>query len=221
MGVMCSCFLSFPKFYRYHLPGLKSMLSFLNSSLRSLHIPRRRDRSSDDINTPGIEPKISKRPVTRNIRSTLSSHIGGRARLTNPASVHTADLDRLSPFQSTPSFFPQTDKVPKPTHREHYERMAEEQQSHVHSRPTSHDQHSRQSQTESTSPAATELRLSDSGRTPSTKQNNNGGSAWWKIHRQSNTTRTGYWDLLSFFHTNTTISPDQSRMQSESISNAV
>ena len=221
MGVMCSCFLSFPKFYRYHLPGLKSMLYFLNSSLRSLYVPSRRDRSSHDINTPGIEPSASKRPVTRNIRATFSSRIGGRGRFMNPASIHASDPDWLSPSHSTPSFYPKTNNAPKPTHREHYERMAEEQQSHVHSRPTSHDQHSRQSRNQSTSSAATEPRLPNSGRTPRTKTSNDGGSTWWKMHRQSNTTRTGYWDLLSFFHTNSAISPGQSRMQSESVSNAV
>ena len=221
MGVMCSCFLSFPRFCRYHLPVLKSILSFLKSSLRSLYILRRRDRSSDHINTPGIKSSTSKRPVTRNIRAIFSSRTGGRGRFMNPVSVHATDPDRLSSSDSTRSFHTQTDNVPEPTHREDYEGMAGDQHSHVHSPPTSHDQHTRQSRVQSNSPAASDFRLPNSGQAPGTKPNNNGGSAWWKKHRQSNSTCTGYWDVLSFFHTNTTISPGQSKMLSESGSNAV
>ena len=217
---MCSCFLSFPRFYQYHLPVLKSILSFLKSSLRSFYIPRRRDRSSDDINTPGIKSSTSKRPVPGNIRAIVSSRIGGRGRFMDPASVHATDRDWIPLSDSTRSFHTQTDNVPEPTHGEDYEGMAGEQHSHVHSPPASHDQHTRQSRTQSNSPAATDLRLPDSGQAPGTKPSNNGGSAWWKKNRQSNGTRTGYWDVLSFFHTNTTISPGQSKMQSENGSNA-
>ena len=217
VGVMCSCFLSFPRFCRYHLPVIKSVLSFLRSSLRSFHFPRGRHRSSDDINSPDIESSTSNRPVTRNIRASFSSRIGGRGRFMTPASVHATDPDWLF----TCSFYPQTNNVPEPTHRENYEGMAEEQQSHVHSPPASHDQYSRQSRIQSDSPGATDFRLPNSGQASRTKPSNHGGSAWWKKHRRSNSTRTGYWDVLSFFHTNTTISPGQSKMQSESGSNAV
>ena len=219
MGVMCSCFISFPRFCRYHLPVLKSILSFLKFSLRSLYIPRRRDRSSDDINIPGTKSSTSKRPITRNIRAIFSSRIGGRGRFMDPASVHATGPDWLSPSDSTRSFHNQTNNVSE-THREDYEGMAGEQHSLAHSRPAFHDQHSRQSRIQSNSPAATDLRLPNSGQAPGTKPNN-GGSAWWKKHRQSNSTCTGYWDVLSFFHTNTTVSPGPSKMLSDSGSNAV
>ena len=219
---MCGCFLSFPRFCRYHLPVLKSILFFLKSSLRSLYIPRRRDRSSDDINTPGIKSSSSKRPVIRSIRAIFSSRIsGGGGRFMNPANVHATDPDWIPLSDSTRSFHTQTDNVPEPTHRKDYEGKAGEQHSHFHSPPASHDQHTRQSRIQSHSPAATDFRLPNSGRAPTTEPNHHGGSTWWKKNRQSNGTRTGYWDVLSFFHTNTTISHAQSRMQSESGSNAV
>ena len=221
VGIMCSCFLSFPRFCQYHLPEIKSVLSFFRSSLGSFHFPRGRNRSSDEINSPAIKPSRSKRPVTRSIRATFSPRTGGRGCFMNPASVHVTDTDSLSPSDSTRSFCLQVSNIPEPTHREHYEAIAEEQHCYIQSPPASHDQNSRHSRIQSPSPTATDLRLFNSGREPRTKPSHHGGSAWWKIHRRSNTTRTGYWDVLSFFHTNTTISPGQSRIQSESGSNAV
>ena len=189
VGVMCSCFLSFPRFCRYHLSAIKSVLAVLRSSLRIFHFPRGRNRSSDDLSIPGVGSSTLTRPVTRNIRAK------------SPASAHASDPDWLSPSDSTRNFSPQTINVPEPTHREHYEGMAEEQRSHDNS------------------PTTTNFRLPNSRQAPRTKPSHHG--AWWKIHTQSNTNLTGYWDVMSIFRTNTTTSPGQSKMQSESGSNAV
>lgn len=207
VGVMCSCFLSFPRFCRYHLSAIKSVLAVLRSSLRIFHFPRGRNRSSDDISSPGVGSSTLTRPVTRNIRAK------------SPASAHASDPDWLSPSDSTRNFSPQTINVPEPTHREHYEGMAEEQRSHDNSPLASHDQHSRQSRIQNNSPTTTNFRLPNSRQAPRTKPSHHG--AWWKIQRQSNTNLTGYWDVMSIFRTNTTTSPGQSKMQSESGSNAV
>lgn len=220
VGVMCGCFLSFPRFYQHHLPAFKSILSFLKSIPRSFWFPRRRDQSSDDINPLGIESNsTSKRRITGNNRAIFSSRIGG-GRFMSPASVHATDSYWLPPSDSSRTSYTQNNNVPEPTHREHYERMSEEQHSHVQSLSASHDRHARQCQIQSKSPPATDHRHPNSGRVPRTKPSTNDGSTWWKTHRQPNTTRTGYWDVLSFFHTNNTTSPSQSRMQSESGSNA-
>ena len=221
VGVMCSCLLSFPIFFRYHLPVFESILSFFKSRSRLFYIPGRRDRSGDDNNVPCIRSSPSKPPAARNIRATFSSPTGGRGRFIIPASVPATDPEWLPPSNSVRSFYPQNNNLPEPTHRENYERMAEEQQSRIHTPPASHNQHSRQSPIQSNSPVAPDFRLPNSEREPRTKPSRHGGNAWWKIRQQSNTTRTGYWDVLSFFHTNNTISPDQSEARSESGLNAV
>ena len=220
VGVMCSCLTSFPGFFRYHLRLLRSLFSFLSSSLRSLHLSRPLNRSSDPSNTPSSRASNTRRLATKDIKMTLGSQVDGRGRFISPASViATPDWLPLSEVGHNTSTH--ANNAPEATHREYYEEMAEEQHSRIQYPPPTQDHHSQRSWNRNAFHTSSELGYPKSGRAPKTKQSIKSGRAWWKIHRRSNTTRTGYWDIMSFFRTDVTRSLGQSQMHSESGSSAV
>ena len=221
VGVMCSCLSSFPGFFRYHLPLLRSIFSFLSSSFRSLHLSRPLNRSTDPSNTPSSKASNTRRLATKDIKMTLGSQVDGRGRFISPASIIATDPDWLPLSELTHNTPTHANNAPEATHREYYEEMAEEQHSRIQYPPPPHDHHSQRSWNRSASHTTTELGYPKSGRAPQTKQSRNSGRAWWKIHRRSNTSRTGYWDIMSFFRTDVTMPLGQSKMHSESGSSAV
>ena len=138
-----------------------------------------------------------------------------------PASVFATNPDWL-PLSEVAHNSPTTTDSNRPdaTHREYYE-MAEQQLSQVQRPPPSADHQSQGSHRRSVSHAAIEIGLSANEEASTTKQNRTSGSAWWKRHQQTNTTRTGYWDIMSFFRSGIAASPGQSKMHSGSDSSAV
>ena len=207
---MCSCLTSFPGFFRYHLPLLRSIVSFLSSGFQSLHLSRSLNRSSHSSKTPGSKSSSTKGRATKDIKVTLGSRVDGRGRFMTPASVLATNTNWL-PLSEVPRDSPSlADNVQEATHRQYYEEVAEDQQSRVRHPPSAHEEHSQ------------EIFGPHNGeRAPKPKPHSASGSAWWKQHRQSNTTRTGYWDLLSFLRSDTAMSSGQSKMHSESDSSVV
>ena len=215
---MCSCLTSFPGFFRYHLPHLKYILSFLSSSFKSLHLSRSPNRSSNPSKTPGSNSSGTRRLATKDIKVTLGSRITGGGRFIDLENVLPTDPDWLPLSEVNRDLPTHADDAREPTRREYYEEELEEQHSQVRHPPSPHDHHPHQSGIRSASPAATEH--PKNGRAQQQNQSSNSGNAWWKMHRQPSTTRTGYWDIVSFFRTNTAAS-GPSKIQSESDSSAV
>lgn len=218
---MCSCLTSFPGFFRYHLPFFRSILSFLNSSFKSLHLSNPLHRSSEPGKTPRSKPSSTERLATKDIKVTLGSRVDGRGRFFNPESVFATEPKWLPLSEIARNPAVPADNATDATRREYYEEMAEQQQSRGRRSPSPHNQHTQGSYIRSASHAVGEVGLPTEGRAPKTKRSSVGGSAWWKTHRQSNTPRTGYWDIMSFFRMDSAMSPGQSKMHSESDSSAV
>lgn len=221
VGVMCSCLSPFPGFFRYHLPLFRSILSFFNSSFKSLRLSKPLNQSSDPSHTACSKPSGTKRLATKDIKVTLGSRIDGRGRFLNPTSVFATEPDWLPLSEVARNAPIPAENAPDATHREYYEGIAEQQQCQIRHSPYPRDDHTQGSCTRSASHAVTGSGLPTKGRGPKTMRSSVGGSAWWKIHRQSITPRTGYWDIMSFFRAESAISPGQSRMHSESDSSAV
>ena len=214
VGVICSCLTSFPGFFRYHLPLLRAISSFFSSSFRSLHLSRQLKPSSNPSNTPGSNPSSTKRLVTKNIKLTLGSRIDGGGRFLGPASVFATDADWLPLPEATRNSPTTNDKAPDATHRAYYE-MAEQQQSQDRYLPPHHNHHTQESCTQRAFHAVPVISLTPKEQASSTTQSGASGSAWWKRHRQLNTHRTGYWDILTLFRKESAIYPSQSEMHSE------
>ncbi|CAD6576229.1 MAG: hypothetical protein ASARMPREDX12_007798 [Alectoria sarmentosa] len=221
VGVMCSCLTSFPGFFRYHLPFFRSILSFLNSSFKSLHLSNPLHRSSEPGKIPHSKPSSAERLATKDIKVTLGSRVDGRGRFFNPETVFATEPKWLPLSEIARNPAVPADNATDATRREYYEEMAERQQSRGRRSPSPHNQHTQGSYIQSAPHAVGEDGLPTEGRAPKTKRGSVGGSAWWKAHRQSNTPRTGYWDIMSFFRMDSAISPGQSKMHSESDSSAV
>lgn len=219
---MCSCLTSFPGFFRYHLPFFKSILSFVNSSFRSLHLAKAQNRSSDPSDTPSSKSGNTKRLAKQNVEVTLGSRVDGRGHFLNPASVFATEPDWLPLSEAARNSPMAADHAPDATHREYYEEMAEQQQSRVRNPPSPHNHHPQGSRSRSTSDTVAEVELPTKERAPKTKLSSVSGSASWnKIHQQSSTPRTGYWDLISFFRTDSAIYRKTSKMRSGSNFSAV
>lgn len=221
VGVMCSCLSSFPGFFRYHLPFFRSVLSFFNSSFRSLRLSNPLNRSSDPSHTPDSKPSSTKRLAAKDIKITLGSRVDGRGRFLNPTSVFATEPDWLPLSEIARNSSIPAENAPDATNRGYYEGMAEQQQSQVRHLPYPHNDHTQGSCIGSASHATAESGLPTKGRAPKMKRGSVGGSAWWKMHRQLLVPRTGYWDIMSLFRADSTKFPGQSKMHSESDSSAV
>lgn len=221
VGVMCSCLTSFPGFFRYHQPLFRSILSFFDSSFKSLRLSKPRNRSSYPSNTPSTKPDSTERLATKDIKVTLGSRVDGRGRFIDPGCVFATEPDWLPLSEVGHNSPVPADNAPDATHREYYEGMAGQQQSRVRQFPSSHHHHTNDSRNQSESHAVADFGLPTQVRAPERKQSRVSGNAWWKMHRQSNTTLTGYWDIMSFFRTDGAAPPDQSKMHSESEPSAV
>lgn len=201
VGVMCSCLTSFPGFFRYHLPLFRSISSFVNFSFKGIHLLNPLNRSSDPSNSTGSRSSSGKRLATKDIKVTLGSRVDGRGRFLNPASVSTAEADWLPLSEAARNSSTRTDTASEATRREYYEEMAEKQWSRGGHSLSPQNHHTQRSSSRNASHAVADFGLSTEEPVPETRRSSVGGSAWWKYHRQSNTLRTGYWDIMSSFRT--------------------
>lgn len=122
-----------------------------------------------------------------------------------PGGVFAMHADGLPVSELNRNSRTHADYTPQATRRGYYEEMAEEQHSRIQRSPSLHDHYSQRSRIRDSSQASIESVLLESGGVPRTTQNSDGGSAWWRVRRQPNATRTGYWDIISLFRTSATI----------------
>ena len=202
---MCSCFVSFPGFFGYLLPLWRSFLSFLTSSLESLRSSKQSNQCSDQSNTAGPKFNNNRKIASKDLGITLGSRIDGRMRFLNSTSVFAKESDRLP-----------LSKVSGKTHRNCYEEVAEQQPSRAQHSPPPHIHHAQDNHTPSAFHAVSDLRLPARGRAHKTKQSRASGCVLWKIHSQSKTPRTGYWDVLSLYRTENAMSTREPKIHSES-----
>lgn len=221
VGVTCSCLTCFPGFFRYHLPFFRSILSFVNSSFKSLHLSILLHRASNPSNTPVSKSSSIGRLATKDVKVTLGSRVDGRGRFLNSTSVFATEPDWLPLSEVARNSSITTDNAPDATNREYYEGLAEQQRSRGRRSPSPHNNHTQGSYSQSGSQTVAEFELPTKERESKTKQSRVSASAWWTRNRQSNTLRTGYWDIMSFFRMDSIMSRGQSKMHSESDSSAV
>lgn len=118
------------------------------------------------------------------------------------------DTDGLSVSELTRNSRIHADNTPEATRRGYYEEIAEEQHSRTQRSPSLHDHDAQRSRIQDSSQASIESVHLESGGVPRTTPGSDSGTAWWRVRRQPNTTRTGYWDIISLFRTNATIHTD-------------
>ena len=229
MGVICSCLTSFPGFFQYHLPTLRSIVTFFSSSFKSLHLSRSRNRSSDPSNTSGSKVDKHKRLATKDIKVTLGSQVDGRGRFLHPSSVFAAEpqwlpLSEVSRHSSTPP--------DNATHREYYEEMTESQRLHALHLPSPQSDLALGGSYQIRSPTAADYGPHEQAPVPKVKPRGRKSSAWWKPSQKpsaqaaghpngTSSVRTGYWDIMSFFRTDDRSSHGPSKVHSESDESAV
>ena len=97
VGVMCSCFPSFPGFVRHHLPLLRSIASLFTSTLQSLRHSRLfRGQTSRDSST-----KLG----TKDVQLTLGSKVDGQGHFmtyTGSPGNKTSSIEHTENDQFTP-----------------------------------------------------------------------------------------------------------------------
>ena len=206
---MCSCFISFPGFVRYHMPHLRSILSAVNSGFRRIHLPNPPNGSS--------APSSTKRLAIEDVKVTLGSEIDGRGPLLHPASVFAAEPDWLSLSAISRHSSTRADNA---TRREYYEGLAEKQRSRALHSPAPQSDSIQGSSNQTVSPTGADSGLRTQEAVPKAKRSSVGGSTWWKTSRDSNTP-TGYWDIMSSFRTKNRSSSAPTKMHSESDDSAV
>ena len=190
VGVICSCLTTFPGFFRYHLPLLKSIVSHFSSYLRSLHLPQSQMKSPSPASPRGL--------ATEDVKVTLGSQVDGRGLFLNLASLFSSQNGTASRSQTMPKSLTTT-KQSFATRRQYFEVAESDQarQSHI-SRDAGHmeawfasgdaelgtivDRGSSEDQDQS-------LR----GQKHSSVATEPSKVAW------SNLSRTGYWNVLSLF----------------------
>ena len=221
LGIMCSCLTSFPGFFRYHMPLLESIMSFFSSSLRSLHGSRPLKWSSSPSNTPDGKPSSNRRLATKDVKITLGSRVDGRGHFIHSTKVFATDPNSHSLAEGTLNSPTTTDSAHDATRRDYHELVEEQQQSPSRYLPSPYDHHSQGSRTRSAPHAPTESGFAIDEPAPKTKLGRIRDSTWWRTHQRTNTTRKGYWDLMSFFRADLTVSSGLSKLRPQSDSSAV
>ena len=187
---MCSCFISYPGFVRYHMPHLRSILSAAKSGFRRIRLPKPQNGPS--------APSSAKRLAIEAVKVTLSSRIDVRGPMLHPASGLAAesDLFLLSEISRNSST-----RSGNATRREYYECLAEKHRSQaLHSSYLQGDSVQEGSK-QTISPIGADSGLHTQEAVPKAKRDSTGGSTWGNKSRYSNTLPTGYWDIMSFFRT--------------------
>lgn len=204
---MCSCFISYPGFVRYHMPHLRFILSAAKSGFKSIRLPNRSNGSST--------PSSTKRLATQDAKVTLGSRINGRGPISHPVSVFAADPDWLLLSEISRNSSTRSDNA---TRREYYEGLAEKQRSQALHTPSLQSDSIQGSSNQTVLPIGANSRIRTQ---EAAKWNSVGGSAWWKNSRDSNTLPTGYWDVMSFFRMKKRSSSTPTKMHSTSDDSAV
>ena len=200
VGVTCSCLTSFPGFFRYHSPRIRSFVSVFSSSLKRLQYPSQQSRSSNA--KPSSSSSSAKKLATKDVKVTLGSRIDGEGRF------FTTDTSG-SVFAPGEEAWPLPRAVYSPTRRDEYE------ESPHFSQPTDQiPQSFYQGPSQDSSldhPVANES-FGDKSQDPyrhwppdqESREESRGGWRWW---RRGDAGQTGYWDLMSIFRTRNTTLP--------------
>ncbi len=192
---MCSCLTSFPGFFRYHLPLIKSIVTLFSSSFRSFHLQK--------LSTLASNPSSVEKLATKDVKVTLGSRVDGRGLFLDPVSVFATGPDS-SPVSGVPNDQSSTVNENDATRREYYEGSGKRQQAPTFNTPTTYSH-----------PEDVEVGLPDTlerSQPSETKRSKFGWTTRWKTPWQSDQARTGYWDILSVFR----MDGAKSSLQSES-----
>ena len=207
---MCSCFISYPGFVRYHMPHLRSILSAAKSGARRIRIPKLPNR-------PGA-PTSTKRLAIKAVKVNLGSRIDLRGPISRPASGFAAATDWLLLSEISRNSSTGSDNA---TRREYYECLAEKQRSQaLHSLSSQSDSVQEVSKQTSSAICAHSGILTQEA-VSNAKRGSVGGSTWGNNSRHSNTLPTGYWDIMRSFRTKKRSSSGPTKMDSKSDDSAV
>ncbi len=76
---MCGCVTTFPGFFHYHLPHIRSSISLIKSGFSYIHLPRSKRSHSSNSSRDG-----AKILITKDIELTLGSRIDGKGIFISP-----------------------------------------------------------------------------------------------------------------------------------------
>ena len=207
---MCSCFISYPGFVRYHAPYLRSILSAVNSGFRRVNLPNPHNGSSP--------PSKTKKLAIEDVKVALGSRIYERSPILNPASVFAAEPDWLSLLETSANPSTRSDNA---TRREYYEELAEKQRSQALPSPSPQSDSMQGNSNQTLSPLCADSGLPTQEAVSKTEQGSVGGSTRGNNSRRSNTLPTGYWHIMSLFRTKNRSSSAPTKMHSKSDDSAV
>ena len=207
---MCSCFISYPGFVRYHTPYLRSILSAVNSGFRRINLPNPHNGSSP--------PSKMKSLAIEDVKATLGSRIYGGGPNLNPASVFAAEQDWFLLSEMSANSSTRSDNA---TRREYYEELAEKQRSQALHSPSPQSDSIRGSSNQTLSPICADSGLPTQEAVSKAKRGSVGGSIWGNVSRHSNTLPTGYRDIMTFFRTKNRSSSAPTKMHFKSDDSAV
>ena len=173
--MICSCLTSFPGFFRYLMPLIRSIGYRLSSSLKSLHLTKLTLRSI----TPSSNEKLS----TENMKITLGSRVDGKGHFLNPRSLFGTNQHSSNPTESNHDTSPPALKGQQ-TRRAHHEYMTESRWPQKYP-GRSDDSHFAQTDASWATYGDAELGL------PTRKS--------VKAPSRSGRARRGYWNFLSIF----------------------
>lgn len=207
---MCSCLTTFPGFFRYHLPLLKSIVSRLNSTLKSLHLPKFQNTSSN--------ANSSEKLATNDIKITLGSRIDGRGLFLNSVSLF-GTAHQTVPLSDIAHDSTISEGEALGTRREDIEHLAESRRPAFKHLMSPKSQIPPRSNSVSTEGDTGDTELSFTSQRPSTVEyaNPNGLEESrpsrkfpWKMRQQTGEPRSGCWNILTMFRTGGPESADQS-----------
>ena len=209
-GVMCSCFISYPGFIRYHMAHLRSILSAVKSGFRRIGLPKSPNGLSAPSSTKGLAIEA--------VKVTLSSRIDARCPILHPASGFAAEPDWHFLSETSRNSSTRSDNA---TRREYYECLAEKQRSQALRSSSLQSDSVQEGSKQTIFPLGDDSELSTQEAVSKEKRESTGGSTSGNNSRYSNTLPTGYWDIMSFFRTKTRSSSGPTNKHSKSDDSAV
>ena len=207
---MCSCFISYPGFVRYHMPHLRSILSAVESGFRRIRLPKPPNGLS--------APSSTKRLATEAVKVTLGSRIDERGPILYPGSGFAAEQDWFLLSEISCNSSTRSDNA---TRREYYEGLAEKRRFQALRSSSSQSDSVQEGSNQTISPIGADSGLPTQEAVSEAKRCSTGGSIWGTNSRHSNTPPTGYWDIMSFFRSKNRSSFAPTKMHSKSDDSAV
>lgn len=198
VAVMCSCLTTFPGFFRYHLPLLRSIVSLFSSTLKSLHLPKFQNTSSNT--------NSSERLATKDIKITLGSRVDGRGLFLNSVSLF-GTANQTIPLSDIAHDSTTSEREARRTRREDIEELAESRRPAFKHLMSSDSQVPPRNNSFSTE---RDIALDYTGQRPSSiqytqssglKESKPSRKFPWKMRRLSGGHQSGYWNILSMFRT--------------------